>query len=284
VSVQNTGSNLMVTGSIMANGQSCVKNGTATIYGHSDASLPTDGSNGTQIPGYGGTNTGVPQIVDPYHPISPTVLTAITPITISGTFPITCRLEVATLLGITTPMTNSYYYFSPSIGTGLISGFNVSNGSYYFLPGCDGTATGVPGSFYFSNSPYDAHISGGSPTINSFNSVFFFDPSNYLVKDDGNAIWELRAPTSGTYQGIAVTEVSSCIPTTGMELTGNSGSFIDGIIDVPCANLTITGSSSDNFISGAVVGYDVTVAGSGTEIVNYDPSGTPPDKGSVLVE
>jgi hypothetical protein len=53
---------------------------------------------------------------------------------------------------------------------------------------------------------------------------------------------------------------------------------------VPCANLTVTGSSSDNFIHGAVVGYDVSVAGNGTEIVSYDPSGTPPDKGSVLVE
>jgi hypothetical protein len=32
---------------------------------------------------------------------------------------------------------------------------------------------------------------------------------------------------------------------------GNSGSFIDGVVDVPCAKFTITGSASDNFISGS---------------------------------
>ena len=43
----------------------------------------------------------------------------------------------------------------------------------------------------------------------------------------------------------------SMIPAHTGEVKGKSGKFIHGVVDVPCANLTVTGSSSDNFISGA---------------------------------
>jgi hypothetical protein len=66
---------------------------------------------------------------------------------------------------------------------------------------------------------------------------------------------------------------------------GGSNSLINGIVDAACANVTVS-CSSDNvpFINGMLIGWQVTLAGAGTAIVNYDPSGAPPDKGSVLLE
>jgi hypothetical protein len=70
-----------------------------------------------------------------------------------------------------------------------------------------------------------------------------------------------------------------------MDLRGSANSLINGIVDVACANVTVSGDSTNNpFINGVLVGWDVTLAGNATAIVNYNPTGSPPDKGSVLVE
>jgi len=95
----------------------------------------------------------------------------------------------------------------------------------------------------------------------------------------------LNAPTSGPFQGIALYQTQPCTPSAALTLTGNSNSLINGVIDTPCAALTVTGDATDNpFVNGVVVGYTVAVAGNGSAVVTYDPSGTPADKGSVLVE
>jgi hypothetical protein len=58
-----------------------------------------------------------------------------------------------------------------------------------------------------------------------------------------------------------------------------------GTVNAACANVTVSGHSHDvPFINGMLIGWQVTLAGSGTAIVNDDPSGAPPDKGSVLLE
>jgi hypothetical protein len=71
-----------------------------------------------------------------------------------------------------------------------------------------------------------------------------------------------------------------------MELNGSATSHISGIVDAACADLIVTGNSTNTspFVDGAIVGWDVTVSGNGTAVVDYNPSGLPPDRGSVLVE
>ena len=299
VSVQNTASSLTVNGSIMANAESCVKNGTALVYGRSDAGLPTDASNGTQITGNGGTNTGIPAVVDPYPPV--TLSAPVTPaIMVCATGCAAndfadaygnnaCVAKIETLLGISSPQANSYYYVSPANSVpALVSGFKTKGSAYYFLPSCD-TSTGdlTASAYYFSGSPADMDVAN-TPTINSFDSVFILDSSaNALVKQSGQARWVLNAPSSGPFQGIAIYQTQPCSTSPGnsMTLTGNSNSLINGVLDAPCAAITVSGDATDNpFVNGVVVGYTVTVAGNGSAVVTYDPSGTPPDKGSVLVE
>lgn len=292
IQVQDSGSAMTVNGSIMADGQSCVKNGTAEIHGHSDASLSTDPSKGTQITGDGGTNTGVPPIVDPYPSLPITPAPSETPIVvgpgqiIASTVSVTCSNVLAQNFGsaaTTTPVPSStYYYFPPADDApALVSDFKISGGSYYFMPNCDGT----PGIYYFSRSPSDMSVSG-MPSINSIDSVFILDDQNStLIKETGQAHWVLNAPTSGLYQGIVIYESRPCSLTKSMTIAGTANSIIDGVIDVPCASLTVTGDSTDNpFVNGVVVGYDVTVAGGATAVITYNPAGTPADKGSVLVE
>lgn len=285
VAVQNTASSLTVNGSIMADGQSCVKGGTALVYGHSDATLPTTNANGSQIAGNGGTNTGVPPIVDPYSPppLSPSPTTpaivADPGVGVDSVAP-GCSTVVSKYAPTTVPA-NTHYYFPPANGApAVVTGFKISQDAYYFFPHCDGS----PAIYYFSRGPNDMDVSG-TPAINSFNAVFVLDSSNNLIKETGQAKWVLNAPTSGLYQGIALSEAQPCAPTNNLTLAGGANSLISGVIDAPCAAVTVTGDSTDNpFVNGAIVGYDVTVAGNGSAIVTYDPSATPADKGSVLVE
>jgi len=301
VAVQNTASSLTVNGSIMANAQSCVKGGTALVYGHSDAVQATTASNGTQISGNGGTNTGVPAVVDPYPPVALT--TPSTPATVVCATTDTscathdfgsvygsaspCAATIETLLGVTSPQAGSYYYFPPAGGSpALVSGFKTKGAAYYFLPSCDeSTGALTYGTYDFSGSPADMDIAN-TPTINSFDAVFVLDSAaNTLIKQTGQARWVLNAPTSGPFQGIALYQTQPCTPSAALTLTGNSNSLINGVIDTPCATITVSGDATDNpFVNGVVVGYTVAVAGNGSAVVTYDPSGTPADKGSVLVE
>lgn len=299
ISVQNTASSLTVNGSIMANAESCVKGGTAQVYGHSDVVHATDGSNGTQISGDGGVNTGVPPVVDPYSPAPftapttpPTVVCASADTSCAthdfgSVYGATCAATIGALLGVAAPQAGSYYYFPPADGSAaLVVGFKATGAAYYFLPSCD-EATGALsyGTYYFSGSPADLDVAN-TPTINAIDSAFVLDSAAHtLIKQTGQACWVLTAPTSGPFAGIALYETRPCTPSTAMTLTGTSRSLIDGIVDAPCADLTVSGDATDTpFVNGVVVGYTVTVAGNGSAIVTYDPSGGPPDKGSVLVE
>jgi len=286
----------------MANAESCVKGGTALVYGRSDAVLPTDASNGNQIAGNGGTDTGVPAVADPYPSIPVTATTSATVICASGCAANdfnevyddhaygndTCAAKIQTLLATSSPQANSYYYVPlANSAPSLVSGFKTKGSAYYFLPSCD-TSTGnlTYGTYYFSGSPTDMDLAN-TPTINSFDSVFILDSgANTLIKQAGQARWVLNAPANGPFQGIAVYQTRPCAtPSGSMTLTGNANSLINGVLDAPCAAITVSGDASDNpFVNGVVVGYTVTVAGNGSAVVTYDPSGTPPDKGSVLVE
>ncbi len=177
---------------------------------------------------------------------------------------------------------------SPWGSTARVSGFSANHGEYDFFPHCDDNQTSAI--YYFTGSPDDM-VTHSGPTINSFNAAFVFDPaaSGYLIHSNGNSgdSWVLNAPTNGPLQGIAIYENQPCTTAANsMELNGSASSLINGIVDLACADLTVTGNSTDTspFVNGAVIGWDVAVAGDGTAVIDYNPSGLPPDKGSVLVQ
>jgi hypothetical protein len=192
-------------------------------------------------------------------------------------------------LGGTTPKAGATYYFPPDTsGTpALITNFKVSSGAYYFMPHCDGS----PAVYYFSRSPNDMDVSGNSSvSINSFNSVFVLDPNNTLIREQGQAQWVLNAPTSGPYQGMAISGHPAnpeppCSSFPALKLAGGAGSRISGVIDAPCSTITLTGDTSNNpFVDGAIAGWRIVVAGNSTTTVTYDPSNSPANSGSALVE
>jgi hypothetical protein len=199
------------------------------------------------------------------------------------------------ILGITTPQTNTVYYFPPADGsTAMMPSFlpsfsSANTDSYYFLPRCDGnsTTTTTPGVYWFSTGTADLELPG-TPSINSENSVLVLSDSNTpLVHESGKATWVLNAPTSGPYQGIAMT-AQPCDPAkdpNSATINGSAGSSIVGVLDLPCADLTLSGDSANlPLVNGVVVGWEISTQGNAATLVSYNPTGTPADKGSVLVE
>lgn len=319
--VNDNGSTLTVHGSIHANAQSC-DNGHATVDGISESVITNTssilGSMGTQ-------NGGASVIDNPYSPTVPmTMANAITicssgcncpgqctatsfadpslPSWAQGTGAGSCfsNLQAVDPYLQVTPPSGVTYYLPPDApnlpslpwgSTAKVVGFTALHGEYDFFPHCDNTEPDLQTSaiYYFTSSGSQGDIETHSgPTINSFNSTFVLDPANsMLIHANGNSSdqWMLNAAINGPLQGIAMYENQPCTPTQSVTLNGNASDAINGIVDLACANVTVTGNSSDaGFVHGALVGWQVGVQGHGTEVDWYNPEGLPPDKGSVLVE
>ncbi len=290
-------SDLLGNGSIVGDSQTCDDtSGSASSTGHSDES----GSGNTdQIPGNSGQNQSVPLVTDPYTATSVTSITQTETVTsvpgTSATIPPECAAEVNQYLGITsaTPPADTYLYFPPADGSpGLspLTGDITQSGhqpNYNFLPRCDGTPFGQPGIFLQQSVQ-----TPGKVYINSYNSVLVLDSSNSeLFHDTGRAVWALSAPISGPYQGIALSQTRSAtvppcsaINTVNFTGTGKNGGFsADGVIDLPCTDVSALGNAALT-VNGVLVAYDMATGGNSSVTVTYNPSETPPDKGSVLVE
>jgi hypothetical protein len=297
-----TNTQLIVYGSTMSNSRSC-DSGSATpnIYGTSDMAAVTATN---PMTGYGGTNYGVSPVTDPYGQVAVTATTTITPVNVvaASSIPSACQNEVNTFFaqqGMTGTVTAGTYYFYPytttvnqtypitaiQIQMGNSQG-TTSQGSTFLFPGCDGSSTGVPGIYDLTSSSHQA----GKAAIASYDSVVVFDQS---LMDTGQATFYLEAPTSGPYQGIALSQQRTLDPTTGalscpssipaIKLAGISSTSTMGVLDAPCADLTGIGNSNTT-VNGVIVGNTVTIQGSADDIVTYNPNYTPQDKGSVLVE
>ena len=281
-----SGLQFKVIGSIMSNTWSCITGSASpTITGHSDQASSDPNNVAGMIQGNSGTNSGVPQIVDPYTPVTVTTTEAVTTVDSTGTFPSECLNEIRYYLnGITTPLANTTYYFPPADGSP--GGFDIgpnSQNTFNLMPRCDGSDTGSPGMFEVTQ---DSHPTGKA-TINSYNSVVVFDGQSNIA-DTGQATWNLSAPTSGPYQGIAISEARTateppCSTTYTVDIRGNTTTTVDGVVDTPCAHVSFGGNSTVN-MNGALVSFDFKAFGSDTSTVDYSPTNIPADKGSVLVE
>jgi hypothetical protein len=56
-----------------------------------------------------------------------------------------------------------------------------------------------------------------------------------------------------------------------MQNSGGGAGTIIGIVDLPCTDITVTGSSANAaWIHGALVAWDITIQGSGSGVVTQD--------------
>lgn len=299
-SIDGSGGSMTINGSLVGDALTC--GGTnPTVTGHSDEH---GGDNSGQIVGQRGTNQGVALITDPYSATG--AITPTEPVTnvpdVQPIIPTQCYTEVehfiptittAQLLDPIHQLPGTHFYFPPADGsvgivplTGPVGG---NAGTNDFLPLCDGTPTGQPGVYYFTSGI----LTPGKVYINTFNSVFIFDSANgELFHDTGQANWTLSAPTSGPYQGIALTQSRTgieppCPSINQVNFTGGEGGkgqfTASGVVDLPCTDIFAQGSSTVT-VNGIVVTWNIQTSGNTTVLVNYNPSYTPADKGSVLVQ
>jgi hypothetical protein len=102
----------------------------------------------------------------------------------------------------------------------------------------------------------------GSPTINGTGVTLFMTGG---LSGSGSLGLNLIAPTSGTYDGIAL--FLSRSDSSGLTISGSNGMNFQGIIYAPDSNLTLSGSSAINLVSDIIV-KNITFSGS-TTIQNY---------------
>jgi hypothetical protein len=163
---------------------------------------------------------------------------------------------------------------SPGVYTG---GIVLSGGSYTMSPGIyvvDG------GGFSLSGG---VSVSGNGVFIYNTKSV---TPSSCSpVSITGNGTITLKAPTSGPYRGLVLTQDRSC--STTASIAGNGSLVIDGGVYFADATLDLSGngSQSGSGLQVLIVADKVAVAGNGVvQLAIPDSPHAPNIVGTVLVE
>jgi hypothetical protein len=288
--------------SVHSNSQTCVKSGTIFADGDVFSDMTTATSNGSPITstvnGASGNGTGT-FMNNPYDPAWRTV-----PTTAPIVQPKTCSKKgpcTASVCGgsYTIAPGDTYYQPTDSSGIALISGkFSNASGTTDFLPYCD--KNGPTFGIYVFEDQFQ--MSSNSEVVNVYDSTFVFDYSSGASFSVTGGSLNMSGPASNSsspfilpsadgtsFSSIAIWQVNTPVPCsnpTVMSLGGTAQGTIHGIVDLQCADITVTGNSTNSsWISGALVAWDITVAGSGLGIVTQDRAVAPPlPRGSVLVQ
>jgi Putative Flp pilus-assembly TadE/G-like len=310
---------------VHSDSQSCVKSGSIYAAGSVTSDITTAANNGYPITGTvngssgNGTGTFMPNPYNPGWTVPPT-----STLLLPG-FPKTCNTAGGCSYCKNYTVNNGDTYYAPAFPTGVVmpSGFQTSHGNYDFLPYCDDPATGkaTGGIYLFKNDlKLSSTSSQNAPVVKVYDSTFVFDYSSGAKIDvtggalkmwgpgtcfnsytsNGNTDFcnpvtatsniAVTSPFSGTFGSIAIWQYMNppapCSNPVSGQLGGNATGTIFGIVDLACTDITVTGNSSNSsWISGALVAWDITIAGSGSGIVTQNPvdaSGLP--SGAVLVQ
>lgn len=115
----------------------------------------------------------------------------------------------------------------------------------------------------------------GSPTFNGSGVTLYFPTGG--ITGSGSGSFNLSAPTSGTYEGIVLFEDRS--NSSGITLSGSTGTQVNGVVYMPDGNLTYSGYSGTSGVATTIVVNNITF--SGTSYINnaatsaYGGSGCP---------
>jgi hypothetical protein len=180
----------------------------------------------------------------------------------------------------------------------MSNGFQSSNGHYHFLPYCDDSGKATFGVYLFKdNLKLSSTSAQNAPVVNVYDSTFVFDyssgakidvtggslnmwgPGLYTGSDGSN----ITSPfcggvcgADGSFGSIAIWQWLGnppvpCNNPISSQLGGNATGAIQGIVDLPCTDITVTGNSTNEYwISGALVAWDITIAGSGNGVVTQN--------------
>ncbi len=204
-------------------------------------------------------------------------------ITLSGSLSITA--QQVKIMGTNTDSGSSSVSPSPTTVTtaatnplASLSAPTVPSGSCTSV-GSSGTISLSPGVLYCGivlsgSATLDMSSSGtyfiegittsGTPTIEG-TGVTIYMPTGGIT-GSGTTNWNLTAPTSGTYDGIALWLPST--NSSGITLSGSSSSTFEGIVLAPDAGLTFSGSTGFTLTTDLIVG-NMTFSGT-TSIDNYN--------------
>gem|GEM_PF-1598459 len=154
-------------------------------------------------------------------------------------------------------------------GLNLTGSGNVSVGSGTYV--IDGGGLGLTGS---------GNVSGTAVTF--YNTGDASNPAGPL-NVTGSGGFNLSAPTSGADQGMLFVQPAS--NSNPASIVGSGTSTFAGNIDIPSADLTLTGSGGANIPFGIIVANTITVTGSGAiNVTNqYNPNPTTSSGKPVLV-
>lgn len=141
-----------------------------------------------------------------------------------------------------------------------------------------GTVTFDPGTYVIDGSTGQGLNVGAQAVVNCTACTFILTTSSAdyatvaTVTMNGGATWNVTAPNSGTYAGIAIYQDRNAIFTSGANsVSGNSTTVMQGAFYFPAQTLTFIGNSSLNTQCIQIVARQVTFTGNAT-IQNVCPT------------
>ncbi len=145
-----------------------------------------------------------------------------------------------------------------------------------FTKDASGQCTGY-GVYYFRNVK-NVTFSGSSSLVSVCNYIYLEQTSgSFVVSASGTQ--DIEAPTSGPYKGIAYYQAEPGLPlptnfkgVTPFTLSGGAQLRIYGTIYVPHDKCSLSGPSGLSDIHGQFICDNITLSGSSTLTVNWDPS------------
>lgn len=230
-SVTNSGSALIQSGCgvyINSSGPTAVTmSGTATIA--------TTGGNKTNIVASGGSavvtsgsatitptpNLGATAVADPFSSMNP-------------------------------PTVGSCTYISPVVVT---TNTTLSSGTY-----CGGIITSGTETITLNSGLYIIEggiTESGSPTFTGSGVTLYFKTGG--ITGSGSGSFNLSAPTSGTWQGVVLYEDRA--NSSGITLSGSTGTQISGLVYMPKGNLTYSGYSGTSGVISTLLVNAITFSG-----------------------
>jgi len=154
----------------------------------------------------------------------------------------------------------------PTVGSCTYSSAVVVTTNTTLNPGtyCGGIITsGSPTITLSSGSDNGLYIieggitESGSPTFTGSGVTLYFKTGG--ITGSGSGTFTLTAPTSGTYQGVVIYEDRS--NSSGITLSGTTGTEVSGLVYMPNGNLTYSGYSGTSGVTTTLVVNAITFSG-----------------------
>ena len=135
----------------------------------------------------------------------------------------------------------------------------------------NGTLTMNPGIYYIQNEVIvkeDEISATGNGNIIAHEVMIYLKTGS--IKLTGNGDFDITAPTSGPYAGMAL--FMDRANSSAVILTGNGTSASMGTIYASASPITLTGNGSATVFNSQIIGNTITLNGNGNINVNYDPN------------